>query len=359
MLYAATDEGVYRSEDYGHHWTLSSNELPADADVGPIAVAADQTTIYAAVAVATAGHSVIYRSLDGGESWSLTPTVLDKRGVSTLVPHPSDAQTLLVATNEGAFKTTDGGSTWQTMELHPGLLDSPVSAMAFDPTNPNIIYFDQLSITGNMHRSVDGGRTFQKITPDYYEGEGAVSLAISPEQPHRVLASVSGGGVREMAIMPDLQSSVSADSDNATRNSQIGFTITATNRGPFDATDVVVEARLPTTVSGTAASGTDATCTDTNGLFRCTIDILRTNQDVTIRLVTTPTATGSLVATVDVSGAQPDSVGSNNSASAAVAVSVPSGNTGSSGGGGGRFDVTTLIGLMTLGLLRRRRRLYE
>lgn len=358
-LYAATDAGVYRSEDFGQNWLLSVNGLPVDANVGHIAVAADQTTVYASVATGTAAQSVIYRSVDSGQNWSLTPTVLEKRAASALAVHPTDPQTLMVGTNEGAFKTTDGGSTWQTMELHPGVLDSPVSAMAFDPTNPSIIYFDQLSTSGHMHRSVDGGATFQKITPDYYEGGGAFSLLLSPDQPYRVLAAVEGGGVRDMSIMPDLQSSVRVDSGNVTPNSLAGFTITATNRGPFDATDVVVEARLPANVTGTSATGSATTCDGTNELVRCRIGVLRTNQSLTIRLLTTPTTIGSLVAQVNVSGAQPDVVTGNNSTSAAVVISAASTNTGSSGGGGGRFDVATLFGLISLGLLRRRRRLYE
>ena len=154
-LFAATSAGIYRSDDVGDHWYASSNGLPAGAAAWDVAVAADQTTIYASIPSGTAGTGVVYRSVDGGQSWS--PTTLEKRGLFGLTPHPTDARTLLIDTNEGAFKTTDGGLTFQPLELFPGVTNAPVSDIAIDPVDPNIIYVETLSEVGNVVRSVDGG----------------------------------------------------------------------------------------------------------------------------------------------------------------------------------------------------------
>ncbi len=355
-LYAGTSDGLYRSSDLGNHWSPVGNGLPANTAVGDIAVAADRTTLYTAVSSGTSINSVVYQSLDGGQSWSLTPTALEKRG-ALLVAHPTDSQTLLVGTNEGAFKTTDAGKTWQALELFPGVTNSPVSAIAIDPVDPDIIYIDSPGVIANMVRSVDGGVSFQRLMPDYYDAGGAVSITVASDPAHLVLAATTGGGVRQMSIQPDLQLAIESPASVAP-GSELEFTAKATNAGPFDATGVQVETQLPAGTSVTSATSDVGTCTISSNLVTCKIGILRTRGTAAIRVRATPATSGSVAISAKIEGAQPDSISANNSASASVSVSTPppASPSGGNGGGGGSFDVFAALAMMWLFLLRRTQR---
>jgi uncharacterized repeat protein (TIGR01451 family) len=349
-LFAATGAGIYRSDDLGDHWTASSNGLPSGAATWDVAVAADQTTVYASIAPGIAATNFLYRSVDGGQSWS--STTLEKRGLFQLAPHPTDARTLLIGTNEGAFKTTDGGVTFQPLELFPSVTDAPVGAIAIDPVDPNIIYVETLAATGNVVRSVDGGARFQRLMPDYYDGGTALSLIVDPERTHRVLAAVDGGGVREISLEPDLQLTVTPRFGNATPNSPVEFNIAASNRGPFDATGVQVEVRLPTGTTATSATSNGNACVIAENVVTCRVGLLRFEQSAAIRVNATPTAEGSFAATASVSGAQPDSASANNSASGSFAIASAPPPRNSGGGGGGSFGAQSLIALLLIGLFR-------
>ena len=94
--------------------------------------------------VAASGHEWtddeyrgLYKTTDGGESWEKILFVDDETGVSDLVMHPTDPNTIYAATwqrirerwndprNEadydgsGIYKTTDGGATWN--QVNEGL----------------------------------------------------------------------------------------------------------------------------------------------------------------------------------------------------------------------------------------------
>ncbi|WP_241520905.1 VPS10 domain-containing protein [Steroidobacter cummioxidans] len=351
-LYAGTSDGLYRSDDLGNHWSPAGNGLPAHTAVGDIAVAADQTTVYTAVLSGTSSNSVVYQSLDGGQSWAPTPKALEKRG-ALVVAHPTESRTLLVGTNEGAFKTTDAGQTWQALELFPGVTDSPVSAVAIDPVDPDIIYIDSPGAIANMVRSVDGGVSFQRLMPDYYDAGGAVSITVASDPAHLVLAATTGGGVRQMSIQPDLQLAIESPASVAP-GSELEFTAKATNKGPFDATGVQVETQLPTGISATSATSDVGTCAISSNFVTCKLGILRTDGTASIRVRATPATSGSLAINAKIEGAQPDSISANNSASASVSVSTPPppSNPGG-GGGGGSFDVFAALAMMWMFLLRR------
>ena len=181
-----------------------------------------------------------------------------------------------------------------------------------------------------------------------------MSLMVDPERSHRVLAAVFGSGVREISIEPDLQLTAASRSNTVTPNSSVELNITASNSGPFDATGVQVEVRLPAGITATSATGNDSACAIAENVVTCRVGILRFNQSAAIRVSATPTAEGSFVATATVSGAQPDSASANNVASASVAVTSapPPTNSGGGGGGGGSFGALSAIVLLLIALFR-------
>jgi len=79
--------------------------------------------------------------------------------VQSVFASPSQPNTILAAglSNQGGlFKTTDGGTLWQSVSA--GLSDVHVVTVAFHPTDPDTIYVG--TSHGGICRSVDGGATW-------------------------------------------------------------------------------------------------------------------------------------------------------------------------------------------------------
>jgi photosystem II stability/assembly factor-like uncharacterized protein len=131
-VYAAIGEGgVYRTEDGGAHWTSVGDGLPTQA-VGGIgwtpAGGADGTI------VVTTGDNVFggggtfagmgaFRSTDGGRTWQQSTGIPDNVISFKVAVDPSDPMVVYAATGAGLFRSPDAGATFQNVAL-------PVSASA-------------------------------------------------------------------------------------------------------------------------------------------------------------------------------------------------------------------------------------
>ena len=121
---AAMRMGLFRSADQGRTWQ--------DMDVGRFspttygrdvkASAAEPNTLYSALSVAAASHDGgLYRSADGGQSWTRFDKVQVHGTIMSIGLHPRDAaQVYIGARYDGeVYGTDDAGRTWQAMPL-PG-----------------------------------------------------------------------------------------------------------------------------------------------------------------------------------------------------------------------------------------------
>ncbi|MCA0236203.1 MAG: glycosyl hydrolase [Bacteroidetes bacterium] len=125
--YAGT--GVYKSNDQGKHWTWCG--LPESQHIARIILhPTDTNTVW----VAVLGHLYsanpergVYKTVDGGKTWTKTLFVNEVSGAIDLVADPNDSNILYAATWErkrsawnfdgagegsGIWKSTDGGNTW-------------------------------------------------------------------------------------------------------------------------------------------------------------------------------------------------------------------------------------------------------
>ena len=125
--------GIYRSKDGGKNWMhlgLTDTNTIARIIIDPN----DSNTVY----VAASGHEWtnnkergVFKTVDGGKTWSKIKYIDDKTGAIDLIMHPSNSKILYAAfwqrvrkrwndpRNEdgykgsGIFKTVDGGKTWK------------------------------------------------------------------------------------------------------------------------------------------------------------------------------------------------------------------------------------------------------
>src|SRR5262245_32221071 len=132
-------------------WTAINSGLPGTA-VGVAALVVDPTnpsTIYALAPQTPTSSGGIFRSSDGGGSWTAISNV---SGVGSLVIDPNNSATIYAATNHGVVKSMDGGASWAT--ANSGLTGSFVSMLAIAPVAASTLY--AVTYPNGVFKSTDG-----------------------------------------------------------------------------------------------------------------------------------------------------------------------------------------------------------
>ncbi len=115
----------------------------------------DKDVIY--VGTANAG---IYKTIDGGLSWSPAFNGIDYPKTDSLLIDPHNPSILYAATDQGAYKTDDGGQNWRMVK------SDPAQYIAMDPQNSTHLYF---YAPGWVFESRDSGET---LTNNYFSSSG-------------------------------------------------------------------------------------------------------------------------------------------------------------------------------------------
>ncbi|MFB0537673.1 MAG: AAA family ATPase, partial [Anaerolineae bacterium] len=152
--------------------------LPERGDVLDVAIApSDGQWVYA-----TIKGKGIYRSTDGGLSWTMV--AINGSGQDILID-PANPRRVFIAVWAGVLQSTDGGGTWNM--IRRGLpQDQQVAALAWDPGDKRVIYAGLRAspVTGSaVYRSTDGGETWERLWgPAGGEalGNDVEALAIDP-----------------------------------------------------------------------------------------------------------------------------------------------------------------------------------
>jgi photosystem II stability/assembly factor-like uncharacterized protein len=141
--------GLARTTDAGETWQSISNGLPVDGQGQSyiITLAFNPTapdTLYAGTGGWVGQGHGVYKSTDGGLSWSAANTgMLDYR-ITALAVDPSNAQVVLAGTDDGQlFISTDAAVTWSNIAANLGLSpyqSGQVQSLVFDLARPQTIY---------------------------------------------------------------------------------------------------------------------------------------------------------------------------------------------------------------------------
>lgn len=188
ILYAGTDNGIYKSNDGGNNWIIKSNQ-------GISASIVDISSSNPNVLYATKGSSRIQKSTDTGNTWvDVTNNLGPAVAILDLAIDSTNSNIVYVAMYGqcgGIWKTTNGGTTWNSVS---GGCDFYRVAIA--PSNHNIIYAGSLNLTGYFIKSVDGGNTWTNPSNQGLGSVGAVrGIAIDPNNPSIIYVGTEIGGV--------------------------------------------------------------------------------------------------------------------------------------------------------------------
>lgn len=201
-------DGIYVSYDGGKTWKnkgLKSSEHLSKIIVHPtnsdIIWVAAQGPLWS-----KGGERGLYKSTDGGESWSKTLGDDEWVGVTDMVIDPRNPDILYAATwqrhrtvaalmgggpGSGIHKSTDGGETWS--KLSSGLPSGPVGkiGLAISSFNPDQVYavIEEIRSKGGTYMTANQGATWTKMSSQISGGTGPhyyQELYTSPHQEGRL-----------------------------------------------------------------------------------------------------------------------------------------------------------------------------
>jgi photosystem II stability/assembly factor-like uncharacterized protein len=166
VAYAATLNGVFRSDDRAASWRQSGL---AGKSITQIVASPDATVV-----LATASGT-LYGSRDAGANWA--PVSGLPPSVTRLAVDPRQPSTVYVGVdNAEIWKSTDTGSTWQRVSATPGGWGPIV--LAFDSRATYAWAFDTVDNLYKLYKSSDGGVSWATVSsPIPYPTALAASVA--------------------------------------------------------------------------------------------------------------------------------------------------------------------------------------
>ncbi len=178
-------QGIAVSKDGGVTWEIVTgpefNHVPVmDIAIDP----SDPETVYAAT------QNGLFKSTNSGEDWTsfsgLPQGAVRTTGISPKNPDMLFAGIELI----GFYLSQDGGVSWQQVSagLEP---NGSHRDLVFDPSNPQIVYLADLM--SGVYRSTDGGTSWKKIN-NGLSTRAVTSLSISSDGQH-LYAGTNGEGV--------------------------------------------------------------------------------------------------------------------------------------------------------------------
>jgi len=202
-LWVGGDGGVQVSHDAGITWSgnLLTGLSKYEAATHDLALhPSDPLTLLAATSDAG-----LYRSTDGGQSWSPSNDGIESIQTHQVVFAPSDPNIAYLTTHDGIYRSDDNGKTWARHDN--GLTYTFTNAIAVDPTNADVAYVgtaveintahfnhmnEGMREGGGLYKTTDGGNSWHRIDADIEE-PNIVAMATHPYLPFNLWAAGKAG----------------------------------------------------------------------------------------------------------------------------------------------------------------------
>ena len=213
VMYAGYDScEIYRSDDGGDSWrqlpvsvrfpevTTGPGSNPAKRVLNMAASLANPDEVYGAVEVGG-----IIRSTDGGESWEnlshgqyLNDDYVDMHGVLCSTLRPGAVITIARA---GIFRSEDRGDHWSHVPVESlnAKGQTYCRRITETPGDPRTIWVaggaNFQSDLGALFRSTDGGASFERVDMGFVPNSTIFGLAFDQREPSHMFCATSAGDV--------------------------------------------------------------------------------------------------------------------------------------------------------------------
>ncbi len=190
LIYAGTaNGGVWKSTDKGLNWSNTTKSMMVGTVLSVEIDWSNENIVY------FGAEGDLWKTTNGGTNWNAIGDAAFQglsHSIRDLVLHPTNSQKLFVCSNQGLYRSDDGGAnltqvqtgTWQELEFKPG--------------DPNTIY--AIKQTGNrteFWRSTNGGTSFTQVgtnwpNPTSPDENERTEIAVSAAAPNTVYALCTG-----------------------------------------------------------------------------------------------------------------------------------------------------------------------
>lgn len=161
--------GIYRSSDGGRTWSRTDSGL-LSCDVHGLAVTRNGAGERVLLATTNLG---LHRSRDNGANWTFQKLASPWQYTRNIVNHPASLETLFLTNGNGPpgttgrlLRSTDGGDSWHDLGL-PGALNSTPWCVAVHPGDPKLVF--ACTNLGQLFRSRDGGERWTRLKHEFGE----------------------------------------------------------------------------------------------------------------------------------------------------------------------------------------------
>ena len=226
-----TGDGIYKTTDAGKTWHyagLRETHTTSSLVVDP----RDPNVVYAT----TLGHVFkpnpergVFKTADGGKTWSKILYVDDNTGANVVVMDPHDPNVLYASMwqaqrtpwhltsggpGSGLYKTVDAGANWTKLSTNPGFAAGPLGKMgvAVAASNPRVVYAIVQAHAGGVFRSDDAGATWRRVNSEWKLRQRAfyyMAIYVDPTNANTVFApevdslwKSTNGGKTWKSLMP-------------------------------------------------------------------------------------------------------------------------------------------------------------
>lgn len=219
IIYTGTaGGGVWKSVDGGATFAPIFDEHPQSIGVITLDPKNPDEIIWVGTGETWTRNSVsvgkgLFKSTDGGNNWKEIPGFENSERIASVVINPNNTDEVYVGVlgalwsdseDRGVYKTLDGGKTWsKILYVDPS---TGVSDILMDPKNPNVLYasmwqfrrtawgFNSGGESSGLYKSTDSGKTWKKLSKDLPKGSlGRIGIAMAASDSNIIYAVIETG----------------------------------------------------------------------------------------------------------------------------------------------------------------------